>query len=100
MNRKPVKYIIPRIHKLNDCWFIQWMGKEYYVTNTKLRERVRRHLNKYFLINYMLIILVWIISGLFPFKDIETVFRSILLAAVTGIQSGIAIAEDRESNDR
>ena len=100
MNRKPVKYIIPQIHKLNDCWFIQWIGKEYYIKNTKLHGEANIHLNKYFFINYMLIILILIISGLFPFKNIDAIFRSILLAAITGMQSGIAVAEDREGNNR
>lgn len=31
MKDNKVKHIIPRIHNLRDVWFIQWLGREYYI---------------------------------------------------------------------
>lgn len=98
MNKKSIKYIIPRIHELDDYWFIQWVGNEYYINKKVIKEKTFKFFNKYVLINFLLIILLWIISGLIPFKNAEDILRMFLLAFVTGIQSGVAIAEDRESN--
>lgn len=100
MNKKPLNFFIPRIHKLNDCWFIQWIGNEYYVNKNKLRENVHKVFTKYSLINFLLMILICIISDIFPIRNIEDILRLLLLAAFAGIQSGIAVAEDRENNNR
>ena len=100
MNKEPINYIIPRIHKLDNCWFIQWIGNEYCISKNIVKEKISKFFGKYFLIYFLLITLLWIISGLFPFKSIEDILRMLLLVVVTGIQSGIAIAEDRENNNR
>lgn len=98
MNKKSIKYIIPRIHELDNCWFIQWVGNEYYINKKVIKEKTSKFFNKYVLINFLLIILLWEISGLIPFKNAEDILRMFLLAFVTGIQSAVAIVEDRESN--
>ena len=100
MNKKPIRYIIPRIHELDTCWFIQWLGNEYRISKNIIEEKISKFFGKYFLINFLLIVLLWVISGLIPFKSIEDILRMLLLVVVTGIQSGIAIAEDRENNNR
>lgn len=35
MNKRPIKFIIPRIHILNNYYFIQWIGYEYYIKRKK-----------------------------------------------------------------
>ena len=94
MKNKPIKFIIPQIHNLNDCWFIQWWGNEYYIQKNK------KIFNKYSLINFSLLISIMTISNVFPVKNIEDFFRMILISSITGMQSGIAIIEDREKNNR
>ncbi len=100
MNKKPLKFIVPRIYKLNDYWFIQWIGNEYYINKNKIMENIHKVFNKYFLIEFLLLILILIISGLFPFRNYEDYLRSFLLSLIAGIQSGFAVIEDRENNNR
>lgn len=100
MNKKPVKFIIPRIHKLNDCYFMQWNGNEYYLRKNMVRERIGKIFTKYFLTDFLLMMLILIISDIFPVKNTEDILRLLLLATATGIQSGIAVIKDRENNNR
>lgn len=100
MKNKPIKFIIPQIHNLNDCWFIQWWGNEYYIQKNKLKKKKKKIFNKYSLINFSLLISIMTISNVFPVKNIEDFFRMILISSITGMQSGIAIIEDREKNNR
>lgn len=101
MNKEPVKFIIPRIHKLNDCYFIQWNGNEYYLRKNIVRESIGKIFTKYFLIDFLLMMLILIISDIFPVRNIQDILRLLLLPVVTGIQSGIAVIKDREeSNNR
>lgn len=100
MKNKPIRFIIPQIHNLNDCWFIQWWGNEYYIQKNKLKIVAKKIFNKYSLINFSLLISIMTISNVFPVKNIEDFFRMILISSITGMQSGIAIIEDREKNNR
>lgn len=100
MKNKPIKFIIPQIHNLNDCWFIQWRGNEYYIQKNKLKIVANKIFNKYSLINFLLLISIMIISNIFPVKNFEDFFRMILISSITGMLSGIAIIEDRGNSNR
>lgn len=96
MNKKPLKYIIPRIHKLNDCYFIQWMSREYYINKCIYK----RFFNLYTIIDCLLLIFVWIVAGVLPFKNIDDVLKMFLLALIIGAMNGFAIVEDRENSNK
>lgn len=88
------KYIIPRIHNLRDVWFVQWLGREYYIEKIKINYIVMKKSVIYFLFDYVLMMLIWLIAGLLPFKTPDDVIKMFLLAAITGIQSGISIVNE------
>lgn len=76
---------------LNDYYYIQWIGYEYYFK--------RKNINDYFskcrlnILEIILLFLILIIGKTFPPKDLEDILRLLLLVLVSGIQSGIAIAD-------
>lgn len=39
---------------------------------------------------------IWIIAGIFPIKTPDNIIKMFLLAVITGIQNGIAIAREYE----
>lgn len=90
MIRKPIKFIIPRIHRLNDCWFIQWIGNEYYIKKVNVFNYFQQHLLN--ILEVLLLILVLIIADTFPPNNIEDILKLFLLVIILGVQSGIAIA--------
>ncbi|MCI8380144.1 MAG: hypothetical protein HFH72_16885 [Lachnospiraceae bacterium] len=91
MSKKPIKFIIPRIHLLNDYYYIQWIGYEYYIK--------RENINNYFskcrlkILEVILLFLILIIGKSFPPKNLEDILRLFLLVVISGIQSGVAIAD-------
>lgn len=91
MSKKPIKFIIPRIHILNDYYYIQWIGYEYYIK--------RENINNYFskcrlkILEVILLFLILIIGKSFPPKNLEYILRLFLIVLVSGIQSGVAIAD-------
>lgn len=76
MKNKPIKFIIPQIHNLNDCWFIQWWGNEYYIQKNKLKIAIKKIFDKYSLINFLLLISIMIISNVFPVENFEDFFQN------------------------
>lgn len=100
MKDSKVKHIIPRIHNLRDVWFIQWLGREYYITKHKIKNIIVKKPTIYFLFDYVLMMLIWLIAGLLPIKTPDDVIKMFLLAAITGIQSGIAIANEWEDKNK
>lgn len=90
------KYIIPRIHNLRDVWFVQWLGREYYIDKPKIKNIIVKKFTIYFLLDFVLMMFIWIIAGLLPIKTPVDVIKMFLLAAITGMQSGIAIAREYE----
>ena len=91
MSKKPIKYIIPHLHKLNDCWFIQWMGYEYYIKRENIYTYFQKHALK--ILEILLLLLTLIIAKTFPPDSIEDILRLFLLVIISGAQSGIAIAD-------
>lgn len=91
MSKKPIKFIIPRIHLLNDYYYIQWIGYEYYIK--------RENINNYFskcrlkILEVILLFLILIIGKSFSPKNLEDILRLFLLVVISGIQSGVAIAD-------
>lgn len=100
MKDKKVKHIIPRIYSLHDVWFIQWLGREYYIKKLKFKRIVLKKSTIYFLFEYVLMMLIWLTAGLFPIKTPDDVIKMFLLAAITGIQSGVAIANEWEDKNK
>lgn len=100
MKDNKVKHIIPRIHNLRDLWFIQWLGIEYYIAKPKIKNIIVKRSTIYFLLDFLLMISIWIIAGIFPIKTPVDFIKMFLLAAITGIQSGIAIANDYEDKNK
>lgn len=98
MKYNKIKYIIPRIHNLRDVWLVQWLGREYYIEKTK--NIVVKKSVIYFLFDYVLMMLIWLIAGLLPIKTPDDVIKMFLLAVITGIQSGIAIANEYEDKNK
>ena len=94
MNKKPNNNIVPQIHNLQDCWFIQWIGNEYYIKKSLMK----RFVNIYSLVNFVILIFIWSVAGIFPLNDIEDVTKMFILSVLTGIMNGISIAEDRNIN--
>lgn len=43
---------------------------------------------------------IWIIAGIFPIKTPDDVIKMFLLAVITGIQNGIAIASEWEDKNK
>lgn len=91
MNKRPIKFIIPRIHILNNYYFIQWIGYEYYIKREKIFNYFYR--NKLKILEVLLLVLLLIIGKSLPPKNIEDILRLFLLTIVSGIQSGVAIAD-------
>lgn len=100
MRDNKVKHIIPRIHNLRDVWFIQWLGREYYITKPKIKNIIVKKSTIYFLLDFVLMMSIWIIAGIFPIKTPDDVIKMFLLAVITGIQSGIAIASEWEDKNK
>lgn len=98
MKNNKIKYIILRIHKLRDIWFTQWLGREYYIKKPKFKKIIIKKSIIYFLLDFMLMMSIWIVAGIFPIKTPDDIIKMLLLALITGIQSGVAIAN--ESNDK
>lgn len=42
MKNKPIKFIIPQIHNLNDSWFIQWRGNEHYIEKNVYKRTIKK----------------------------------------------------------
>lgn len=91
MNKRPIKFIIPRIHILNDYYIIQWIGYEYYIKRKKTPNYFYR--NKLKILEVLLLVLLLIIGKSLPLNNIEDILRLFLLTIVSGIQSGVAIAD-------
>lgn len=100
MKDNKAKYIIPRIHNLRDVLFVQWLGREYYIKKLKFKRIVLKKSTIYFLFEYVLMMLIWLIAGLIPIKTPDDVIKMFLLAAITGIQSGVAIANEWEDKNK
>lgn len=101
MEDNKVKHIIPRIHNFRDVWFIQWLGREYCIDKIKIKKHYyKKSTIYYFLLDSILMMSIWIIAGVFPIKTTDDVIKMFLLAAITGIQSGIAIANDYEDKNK
>lgn len=97
MNKKPIKYNIPHIHKLNDCWFIQWIGNEYYIKRVNIFSYFQKYSLK--ILEILLLLLTLIIAKTFPLDNIEDIMRLFLLVIISGIQSGVAIADYIKNKD-
>lgn len=95
MIKKPISNIIPRIHNLEDCWFIQWIGNEYYIK----KGLWKRFFNLYSVINFVVLIFVWNTANAFPINGIEDIKKMFILSILTGIMNGIAVIEDKEFRD-
>lgn len=100
MKDNKAKHIIPRIHNLRDVWFIQWLGREYYITKPKIKNIIVKKSTIYFLLDFILMMSIWIIAGVFPIKTLDDVIKMFLLAVITGIQNGIAVANDYEDKHK
>lgn len=100
MKDNKAKYIIPRMHNLRDVLFVQWLGREYYIEKIKFKRIVLKKSTIYFLFEYVLMMLIWLIAGLIPIKTPDDVIKMFLLAAITGIQSGVAIANEWEDKNK
>lgn len=100
MKDNKVKHIIPRIHNLHDVWFIQWLCREYYIEKIKIKNIVLKKSTIYFLLDFVLMMSIWIIAGIFPIKKPDDVIKMFLLSVIIGIQSGIAIASELEDTNK
>lgn len=100
MKDNKFKHIIPRIHNLRDVWFVQWLGREYYIDKPKIKNITVKKSTIYFLLDFVLMMFIWIIAGIFPIKTPDDVIKMFLLAVITGIQNGIAIANDYEDKNK
>lgn len=98
MKDNKVNYIIPRIYNLRDVYFVQWLGREYYIE--KIKNIVAKKSVIYFLFDYVLMILIWLIAGLIPIKSPYDVIKMFLLVVITGIQIGIGITIVSEWEDK
>lgn len=89
-NRKPIKFIVPRVHVLKDFYFIQWIGREYYIK----RDR-NGFSHKYGLsvLEMLLLFLILVIGKTFPPNSPEDILRLFLLAITLGMLSGVAVAD-------
>lgn len=96
MKDNKIKYIVPKIHNLRNVWF----GREYYIDKAKIKNIIAKKSVIYFLLDFVLMMLIWLIAGIFPIKTPVDVIKMFLLAAITGIQSGIAIANDYEDKNK
>lgn len=100
MKDNKIKYIIPRIHNLRDVWFIQWLGREYYIAKPKIKKIIIKKSIIYFLLDFVLMMSIWIVAGIFPIRTPDDVIKMLLLALITGIQSGVAIANEYEDKNK
>lgn len=76
---------------LNDYYYIQWIGYEYYIK----KENTNNYFSKFKLkiLEVILLFLILIIGKSFPPKNLEDILRLFLLAVISGIQSGVAVAD-------
>lgn len=98
--RKISRFIIPRIYKKNDCWIIQWVGNDYCIKQNIIKEKMSDYFTKYFLIEFLLLILIWSVTDLCPPKNTEEIFKMLILSVLSGMLSGVAVVEDRENRDK
>lgn len=70
MKANKVKHIIPRIYSLHDVWFIR---REYYIKKLKFKRLKKSTI--YFLFEYVLMMLIWLIAGLLPIKTPDDVIK-------------------------
>ena len=96
MNKKHIDCIIPRIHSLEDCWFIQWIGNEYYINKNMIRKIFKRLFNGYAIAQLILMVITLFISGVLPVNNLSEACRAIVVSCLIGVISGFAIAEDRD----
>lgn len=89
-NRKPIKFIVPRIHVLKDFYFIQWVGHEYYIKRDRHRFTCKYRLR---ILEMLLLCLILIIEKAFPPNTHEDILRLFLLAIASGMLSGVAVAD-------
>lgn len=97
MNKKPIRYRIPRIHNIKYYWYIQWLDKEFYIKKGVLKKYLS--FNSYDVLETFLFILILIIAEILPYKDIYDFLRGFLLAIIIGFMNGIFMAEHENKKE-
>lgn len=95
---KRIKYwiikIVPSIHNLPQVIYIRWMDRDWYIR----KETIKHNFNNYLLLDVILLMLLGLIAGVFPMRTTDDFLTLLVIAVISGIQSGIAVAKDREDN--